>query len=68
MKKLYEFDSFPEYDNWQKNIFRQDDNYDEIIYEISQNERIRNIVQKISRIKNIKTKTNSMYIFFFMFK
>ncbi|MDQ6723931.1 MAG: DNA repair protein [Thermoproteota archaeon] len=43
---IYEYDSFPEYNDWQKNIFRQDDDYNEIIHEISQNEKIRNIVQK----------------------
>lgn len=54
--KIYEFDSFPEYNDWQKNVFRQDDNYDEIIYEISQNERIRNIVQKYPGLRILRQK------------
>jgi N-glycosylase/DNA lyase len=55
-KKLYEFDSFPECDNWQNNIFRQDDNYDEIIYEISQKEKIRKIVQKYPGLRILRQK------------
>jgi N-glycosylase/DNA lyase len=55
-EEIYEFDSFPEYNDWQKNIFRQDDNYNEIIYEISQNERIRNIVQKYPGLRILRQK------------
>ena len=40
--------------DWQKSIFRQDDNYDEIIYEISQNEKIRNIVQKYPGLRILR--------------
>jgi N-glycosylase/DNA lyase len=55
-EKLYEFDSFPEYDDWQKNIFRHEDNYEEIIYEISQNEIIRNMVQKYPGLRILRQK------------
>jgi N-glycosylase/DNA lyase len=55
-EEIYEFDSFPEYNDWEKNIFRQDDNYDKIIYEISQNERIRNIVQKYPGLRILRQK------------
>ncbi|HXS60456.1 MAG TPA: DNA glycosylase [Candidatus Sulfopaludibacter sp.] len=55
-ERIYEFDSFPEYNNWQKNIFRQDDNYEEIIYEISQNERIKYLVQKYPGLRILRQK------------
>lgn len=51
---IYEYDSSPEFNDWQKSIFRQDDNYDEIIYEISQNEKIRNIVQKYPGLRILR--------------
>jgi N-glycosylase/DNA lyase len=53
---VYEYDSYPEYNDWQKQIFRQDDNYDEIIYEISQNEKIRKIVQKYPGLRILRQK------------
>lgn len=53
---IYEFDSFPQYNNWQNYIFRQDDNYDEIIYEISKNKKIKNIVQKYPGLRILRQK------------
>lgn len=34
-KVIYEYDSFPKIENWEKDVFRLDDNYDQIIDEIS---------------------------------
>lgn len=34
-KILYEYDSFPKIENWERRVFRLDDNYDQIIKEIS---------------------------------
>jgi N-glycosylase/DNA lyase len=53
---IYEFDSFPEYNNWQNYIFRKDDNYDEIIYEISKNKKIKNIIQKYPGLRILRQK------------
>jgi N-glycosylase/DNA lyase len=53
---IYEFDSFPEYNNWQNYIFRQDDNYDEIIHEISKNIKIKNIIQKYPGLRILRQK------------
>lgn len=55
-EKRYEFDSFPEYPDWQRYIFRQDDNYNEIIYEISQNRKIKDIVQKYPGLRILRQK------------
>lgn len=53
---IYEYDSYPEYNDWQKHIFRQDDNYDEIIHEISKNEKIRKLVQKYPGLRILRQK------------
>ncbi|MBA3750143.1 MAG: DNA repair protein [Nitrosopumilus sp.] len=53
---IYEYDSYPEHKDWQRYIFRQDDNYDEIIYEISQDEKIRKIVQKYPGLRILRQK------------
>ncbi len=53
---IYEYDSYPEYNDWQRHIFRQDDNYNEIIYEISQNEKIKKIVQKYPGLRILRQK------------
>jgi N-glycosylase/DNA lyase len=53
---IYEFDSFPEYNNWQSHIFRQDDNYNEIVYEISKNEKIKHIVQRYPGLRILRQK------------
>ena len=55
-ERIYEFDSFPEYNNWQNYIFRKDDNYDEIIYEISKNKKIKNIIQKYPGLRILRQK------------
>ncbi|MDP8905924.1 MAG: hypothetical protein M3M88_00180, partial [Thermoproteota archaeon] len=53
---IYEYDSYPEYNDWQKHIFRQDDNYDEIIQEISKNDKIRKLVQKYPGLRILRQK------------
>lgn len=55
-QKKYEFDSFPEYPDWQKYVFRQDDNYKEIIDEISQNRKIKYIVQRYPGLRILRQK------------
>ena len=52
----YQYDSYPKYNDWQKYVFRQDDNYNEIIYEISQTEKIRDIVQKYPGLRILRQK------------
>ena len=52
----YQYDSYPKYNDWQKYVFRQDDNYNEIIYEISQTEKIREIVQKYPGLRILRQK------------
>src|SRR5215210_5562875 len=53
---IYEYDSYPEYNDWQKHVFRQDDNYNEIIHEISQEEKIRKLVQKYPGLRILRQK------------
>ena len=55
-EERYEFDSFPEYPDWQRYIFRQDDNYKEIIYEISQNRKIKDMVQRYPGLRILRQK------------
>jgi N-glycosylase/DNA lyase len=55
-QKKYEYDSFPEYPDWQSYVFRHDDNYKEIIQEISQNRKIRYIVQKYPGLRILRQK------------
>lgn len=55
-EKTYQYDSYPKYNDWQKYVFRQDDNYNEIIYEISQTEKIRQIVQKYPGLRILRQK------------
>ena len=43
---IYEYDSFPRIEDWQQNVFRLDDKYDEIINEISRKDRI---IENIAR-------------------
>src|ERR687889_1650256 len=52
----YQYDSYPKYKEWQKYVFRQDDNYNEIIYEISQTEKIKDIVQKYPGLRILRQK------------
>lgn len=43
---IYEYDSFPKMENWHKHVFRFDDKYNEIIYEISKKDRIIDVITK----------------------
>lgn len=54
---IYEYNSFPEIENWQQHVFRLDDKYDEIIKEISRKDRIiGNITKEYSGLRIMRQK------------
>ncbi len=53
----YEYDSFPEIENWQHDVFRFEDKYDDIINEISKKDKIiENIIKEYSGLRIMRQK------------
>lgn len=56
-KTIYEFDSFPKIENWEQDVFRLDDKYDQIINEISRKDiMIKNLTKQYKGLRIMRQK------------
>jgi N-glycosylase/DNA lyase len=51
---VYEYDSFPEYKNWQNHVFRLSDDYDNIMQQISRDAIIEKIITKYKGLRILR--------------